>query len=472
MRADVLDIDPENQAATIVADLSKTSGVPAQSFDCVILTQTLGLIYDVRAALANVHRSLKPGGVLLCTVPASGRISYEGPALDGDFWRFTEASVRQLFAEVFPVDGFEVRVYRKRSGPHRVPLRSGRARIESRGVGCSRPVLSGYVRNSSRATAVLGHHAVKHTHGRSRDLDVSPDRAAWSGGRADVRGSRTSPSTSRAASRGWLQRCFARRTPTGVEHKSLPPRSVAITLDDGYVDALTDAAGILGELGVPATVFVVGAATQRGYEFWWDALDRVWTGGHILPSSLRIQLAGEALTLPTETPGQRSEAHTRIRDAMYRLPVADRDAALSQLLSWSGLPRTTRGSARPLSESELIQLASIPGIEIGAHSENHLWLPLQPRPSVNHEVSASKHRLEQLIGRPVTSFAYPYGGYEEASIEAVRQAGFNVAATTEQRRLQSSDNPFTLPRIEIADCDQESFVSGCARSSASHDDRP
>ena len=71
----------------------------------MILTQTLGLIYDVRAALANVHRSLKPGGVLLCTVPASGRISYEGPALDGDFWRFTEASVRQLFAEVFPVDG-------------------------------------------------------------------------------------------------------------------------------------------------------------------------------------------------------------------------------------------------------------------------------------------------------------------------------------------------------------------------------
>ena len=178
------------------------------------------------------------------------------------------------------------------------------------------------------------------------------------------------------------------------------------------------------------------------------------------------------MTLPTKTPGQRSEAHTRIRDAMYRLPVADRDAALSQLLSWSGLPRTTRGCARPLSESELIQLASIPGIEIGAHSENHLWLPLQPRPSVNHEVSASKHRLEQLIGRPVTSFAYPYGGYEEVSIEAVHQAGFNVAVTTEQRRLQSSDNPLTLPRFEIADCDQESFAQRLRQSSASHDDRP
>ena len=463
VRADVLDIDPENQAATIVADLSKSSGVPAQSFDCVILTQTLGLIYDVRAALANVHRSLKPGGVLLCTVPASGRISYEGPALDGDFWRFTEASVRQLFAEVFPVDGFEVRVYGNVLA--RTAFLYGLAahelsREELDALDPFFPVTyairaqrrpSSVIQlsnTSAEETAILMYHRIAHPGPDGAHMCVAPEhlRAHLVQLRAD------GYNVVSLAELRW-----------GLEHKSLPPRSVAITLDDGYVDALTDAAGILRELGVPATVFVVGAATQRGYEFWWDVLDRVWTGGHILPSTLSIELAGEALTLPTETPRQRSEAHTRIRDAMYRLPMVDRDAAMSQLLSWSRLPRTTRASTRPLTESELIQLASIPDIEIGAHGENHLWLPLQPRPSVKQEVSASKHRLEQSIGRPVTSFAYPYGGYDAVSIEAVRQAGFTVAVTTEQRRIHAGDDPLTLPRFEIADCDQESFAQRLRR---------
>jgi len=107
-QADVVDVDASNKRATIVADLVDARGIATNSFDCFILTQTLGLIYDVRAALATAHRILKPGGVLLCTLPAAGRLSYEGPALDGDYWRFTEASVRRLFAEVFQVSNFEV----------------------------------------------------------------------------------------------------------------------------------------------------------------------------------------------------------------------------------------------------------------------------------------------------------------------------------------------------------------------------
>lgn len=106
-RSDVVDIDAANPRATVIADLT-SAALPANSYDCFILTQTLGVIYDVRAALQTAYRVLTPGGVLLCTLPASGRISYEGAALDGDFWRFTEASTRRLFAEVMPVEDFDV----------------------------------------------------------------------------------------------------------------------------------------------------------------------------------------------------------------------------------------------------------------------------------------------------------------------------------------------------------------------------
>ena len=102
----VLDIDPENERATVVADLARADSVAADSFDCFILTQTLQFVYDLRAAISHCHRILRPGGVLLCTVPCVSRI--EPGALEREYWRFTAASCRRLFGEAF--EGGDVRV--------------------------------------------------------------------------------------------------------------------------------------------------------------------------------------------------------------------------------------------------------------------------------------------------------------------------------------------------------------------------
>ena len=63
--SDVIDIDPDNDEATITADLTNAPSISDDTYDCFLLTQTLGVIYDVRAALATAHRVIKPGGVLL-----------------------------------------------------------------------------------------------------------------------------------------------------------------------------------------------------------------------------------------------------------------------------------------------------------------------------------------------------------------------------------------------------------------------
>jgi SAM-dependent methyltransferase len=99
-RCDVLHVEPV-PVATFVGDLTGADHLPADAFECVILTQTLHLIYDARAALTTVHRILKPGGRLLATVPGISQLS-------DDQWRaywcwsFTSRSVRQLLAETFP----------------------------------------------------------------------------------------------------------------------------------------------------------------------------------------------------------------------------------------------------------------------------------------------------------------------------------------------------------------------------------
>ncbi len=101
LRSDILHVNDENPRATFVADLTDAPQIPSGEFDCIILTQTLHLIYNVPAALRTLYRILKPGGVLLLTSPG---ISQVGQGVRGSawYWAFTHDSVRRLLEGVFP----------------------------------------------------------------------------------------------------------------------------------------------------------------------------------------------------------------------------------------------------------------------------------------------------------------------------------------------------------------------------------
>ena len=107
-RSDVLHAAPGNPDATIVGDLTTGDGIPQDAFDCIILTQTLPFIWDVRAAVRGTRSALKPGGTLLATVPGISQISREDMNEWGDWWRFTSASARRLFDDVYGHDNVEV----------------------------------------------------------------------------------------------------------------------------------------------------------------------------------------------------------------------------------------------------------------------------------------------------------------------------------------------------------------------------
>jgi hypothetical protein len=108
---DVLDIDASNRGASLHGDLARGAGIPDAQYDCFVLTQTLHLLYDVPGALFHALRVLRPGGRLLVTVPSVSRVIPGEDGIDTDYWRFTEASMRRLFAELLPLDAFTVGVY-------------------------------------------------------------------------------------------------------------------------------------------------------------------------------------------------------------------------------------------------------------------------------------------------------------------------------------------------------------------------
>jgi glycosyltransferase involved in cell wall biosynthesis/SAM-dependent methyltransferase len=110
-QSDVLHVSAGNPMATIVADLTCAEQIPSATFDCLILTQTLPFVYDVRAVIKTLYRILKPGGVVLVTVPGISQVSREDMEQWGQYWSFTTQSVRRLFEEIFPGGQVHIKAY-------------------------------------------------------------------------------------------------------------------------------------------------------------------------------------------------------------------------------------------------------------------------------------------------------------------------------------------------------------------------
>jgi SAM-dependent methyltransferase len=108
--SDVLHVAEGNPQATLVADLASAGDVPSNTFDCIILTQTLQLIYDLRAAIKTIYRILKPRGVVLATFPGISQ-TYDPNWHDNWYWSFTELSARRLFGEVFLPENIEIQAF-------------------------------------------------------------------------------------------------------------------------------------------------------------------------------------------------------------------------------------------------------------------------------------------------------------------------------------------------------------------------
>jgi len=108
---DILHVGDGNPKATIIADLSHAPQIPDDLFDCVILTQTLHLIYDVHAALRTLYRILRPGGVLLLTVPGITPVPTRSQWGHTWYWAFTPLSVGAGLREAFGKEDVTIGVH-------------------------------------------------------------------------------------------------------------------------------------------------------------------------------------------------------------------------------------------------------------------------------------------------------------------------------------------------------------------------
>lgn len=106
---EIVDIDPRNDEATIVADLAEPNSLPRAAFDCAVVPQTLVYVRDPIDAAANLWQSLAPSGAVLITVPAIARVDLD--TVGQDRWHLTPAGLEEVIRRGCPGGAYAVRGY-------------------------------------------------------------------------------------------------------------------------------------------------------------------------------------------------------------------------------------------------------------------------------------------------------------------------------------------------------------------------
>jgi peptidoglycan/xylan/chitin deacetylase (PgdA/CDA1 family) len=254
-----------------------------------------------------------------------------------------------------------------------------------------------------------------------------------------------------------------------------PADAVAITFDDGYVDNLFAAKPLLEQADTPATVFPVSGYVSGGERFWWDELDRLLLTPGVLPSRLALEVGGETLVtelgddatytfhsaaerngwtvLDDHDPGPRQQIYRALCARLRLLDVTERERALDRLRSVAD-DRVDTEMPRPMTAAELAALVDGNLVDVGAHTVTHPALSQLAEERQRDEIAGSKRQLEELLGRPVVSFAYPYGtdaDFDKTTVSLIREAGFDCACANLPGRVDGRTDPFRVPRLVVRD---------------------
>lgn len=258
----------------------------------------------------------------------------------------------------------------------------------------------------------------------------------------------------------------------------IPDKAVVITFDDGYADNLYYAKPLLDQYQVPATIFIATGYTGRPREFWWDELENICFQTQPLPEKLELILRGKTYEWElgkavnyTSTdkqndrdrrawegePESRMYLYHSVWEKLSILEDYEREKALQELSEWSNYQPVPRGDYCPMTPEQLQTLESGGYIEIGAHTVNHVALSSHSQNIQKMEIEESKAYLEKLLNHPISTFTYPFGIYDQQTVNLVKSANFICACSTVEDTVWKGDNPFLFPRCGVGNWNSQRF---------------
>ena len=466
--SDILNAVPSGDA-TIVGDLTTGENIPESAFDCIILTQTLHVTYDIHSTILNCMKALKPGGTLLLTVPGISQISRYDMDRWGDYWRFTDKSLKTLLSESVPEDMVDIQSYGNiavakafldglaleeldqqtidhRDDDYQVLLtakvcKPAPRKTESIANTCQRAMSE----LQSNAPMILIYHRVADDPVDSQLLAVSPENFE-----------------------GHLQELVDKYRVVPLHQilaealsSSISPNTVALTFDDGYADNLISALPLLEKYGLHATIFITSGMIGSDREFWWDALERIFVTSPNLPFGLKVAYSGGTFDLGLTTPQERLKAMDELSAFLKEQPHEEIAPFIDSLYNWAGI---TTKQARPshliVNTEQLKKLSASPSIEIGSHTITHTRLSSLSPEKQRYEIRHSREQIENIIKKPVRLLSYPFGARGDYSSETMRildEERYEAGIANIQDSIKLPIDLYSVPRKLVRNWSRDQF---------------
>lgn len=231
---------------------------------------------------------------------------------------------------------------------------------------------------------------------------------------------------------------------TSVHHKQLPPRSVLVTVDDGYLDFKKHIWPIANSYGVRPVLFIPTAFVGKNL-FWWDRLYDA------LQRTTFQQLKSPVGPLPLKTTQDRHYAFMRLADYMKKSAYETAIVEISDLCG-NLVPDQPWKEKSTLDWDDLRELA-LAGVTIAPHTHRHTALGNLSPEQAKIDILESQRQITLEIGSHSMLFAYPYGSRSAIGLvagEILRDLGYRFAFTMRPGRANLGvDDPMYLPRIPI-----------------------
>ena len=264
---------------------------------------------------------------------------------------------------------------------------------------------------------------------------------------------------------------------------TLPPRSVALTFDDGMFDFRARALPLLQQFGFPATVYLTTYYSDYSKPIFGLLCSYLlWRARH-RPQPDVSALFGEPLRWNLADAGGRARAHREIIAYADReqMTLPERSALAERLSDVLGDDYEAIRAKRILTVMTRDEAAEVArdGIDVELHTHRH-------RTPNDHalflrEISDNRARIEQIREDTPRHFCYPSGIYRSEFLPWLREAGVRTATTCDPGLASIKTEPLLLPRLVdtsfLSPLDVEGWMTGMSaffmpRKASAHASRP
>ena len=211
-----------------------------------------------------------------------------------------------------------------------------------------------------------------------------------------------------------------------LEEGRVPDRSVAFTIDDGYLDHATVAAPLFAEFDCPVTTFVTTGFLDRQLWFWWDRI--AYAFSNTRRREVQVSLADRILEYRWQSTGERAVAQAAFIERCKEVPDEAKHAGIAHLAAALevDLPKEPPPRYAPMSWSQLRECERL-GMTFGPHTVTHPVLSRVSDQSSRWELATSWERLQAEATAPMPVFCYPNGrpsDFSAREMNTLQQLGF------------------------------------------------